>query len=288
MPRFLDGDPQPRVLISGETAGTGASTTAKRLSSLLDLPIISGGRFFRGLANRFEAFEAQHGELSVDETYLEFLKLYQTAFSTDGLNGIVPLLKEGIDQGADGVTLARFQGILKGRMERTGKVDTVWDYIVDQNTVIDALNKPGFIWESKLAILALQMDELQTVIAEQPPFALPYMQVLLQLSPEIAAQRVGEREGRAVDVEEILVRKQRDFSRYGQVYHIQGKSVEHEDLATAADVMINTAALSPDEVAVVVVQDYLRKIRVTGFSHRAFAQPAVRLMEAALARVKET
>lgn len=285
---FVDGDPQPRILLSGETAGTGASTSARHLSEMLELPIISGGRFFRALANRFERFQEERTDLSVDEAYQQFLLLYQQAFDSAGLDGVMKLLYPGIEQGADGVVLARFQGVLKAQAERTGTADPLWDYIVDQNTIVDALNKPGFVWESKLAILVLQFDELQPVILQQPAFALPYMNVLLQLSPEIAAQRIGQREQRQVDVSEVMTRKQRDFNRYGEIYHIQGKPVEHSDLAKAADTIIDTELLSPPEVAAKVVRNYLRKIQVTGFSRAAFAQPAVQLMESALTQVEET
>lgn len=251
---------QPKILISGETGGTGASTTSKLIAEKLSLPVVSGGKYFRALANRFDHFQKQHPELDFDAQYEAFLAVYEQVFKAQGLSGISHMIAEGIEQGAKGDAVAAFSAAIERAQQRKGQIDTVWDYIVDQQTIGDALEKPGFVWEAKLAILSLHFDQMRTVVQNAPTSALPYLHVLLTLDPEVAAQRVGQRESRDVHVNEILERKKRDFDRYGSLYSIRGRKVAHGDLARHADVSINTETITPPEVASEILRAYIQRL----------------------------
>jgi len=277
---------KPRIMITGETAGTGASTTSKILAEQLKLPIISGGRYFRGLANRFDLFQQERASLSQDHQYQSFLEKYQEVFSTQGLPGVSAILEEGIQQGAKGDILAKFSAAVETNQRKTGQIDTVWDYIVDQKTLSDALQQPGFVWESKLAVLSLSLDQLQSAITGVEFLAVPYLRVLLKLDPLVAAQRVGERENRQVDLDEILIRKQRDFARYGDLYQIGGQRVTHQDLYHHADVTIDTQHLTPAEVAIQVLGSYIDKIIAVVQEHEVFAMPVINDINSALSNLK--
>lgn len=278
---------KPRIMITGETAGTGASTTARILADHLRLPIISGGKYFRGIANRFSLFQTKNPSISFEQQYQIFLEEYQSVFSTQGLAGISILLDEGIQQGAKGDVLATFHTAVVANQKRTGQIDTVWDYIVDQSILHDALQSPGFIWESKLAVLALNLDQLQVIIMQSNALTIPYLRVVLMLDPAIAAQRVGERENRQVEVDEILVRKQNDFDRYGELYRIGGQKVSHQSLAHFADVKINTQYQAPTEVARQVLISYLEKIALISETEAVFALPAIMDIRHALSVLSE-
>jgi len=281
-----DAQLKPRIMITGETAGTGASTTSKILAEQLKLPIISGGRYFRGLANRFDLFQQERASLSLDHQYQSFLEKYQEVFSTQGLPGVSALLEEGIQQGAKGDILAKFSAAVEANQRKTGQIDTVWDYIVDQKTLSDALQQPGFVWESKLAVLSLSLDQLQSAITGVEFLAVPYLRVLLKLDPLVAAQRVGERENRQVNLEEILIRKQRDFTRYGELYQIGGQGVTHQDLYQHADVTIDTQHLTPAEVAIQVLGSYIDKIITEMQEQDVFALPVLNDINSALSSLK--
>jgi cytidylate kinase len=277
---------RPRFLITGETPGTGASTTSKILAEQLKLPIISGGRYFRGIANRFHVFQQEHSHFSVEDQYLAFLDIYQEAFLKNGLVGALALLEEGIEQGAKGDVLARFSAAVEDNQKKTGQIDKVWDYIVDQKTVIDALTQPGFIWESKLAIVSLYLDQLRAVISEIEDSTLPFLSVLLSLDPVIAAQRVAQREDRQVNVEEILIRKQRDFDRYSDLYQINGRKVSHDDLFKYADIVINTENITAHRVAVTALGAYVEKVSLLTYSPEAIAVPMLIDMNNALTNLR--
>ena len=146
---------KPRIMITGETAGTGASTTSRLLAEQLDLPIISGGKYFRTLANHFAIFQKENSNWSLNKQYQSFLEMYQRAFDD---NEVDSLMEKGTVDMVKGDVLANFQEAIEENYRRTNQTDKVWDYIVDGKTISDALQKPGFIWESKLAILALELD----------------------------------------------------------------------------------------------------------------------------------
>jgi cytidylate kinase len=265
---------KPRILISGETGGTGASTTAKLLANFLELPLISGGKYFRALANRFQVFCEQHSDSSLDTQYLSFLYLYEERFAKDGLAGISTLIEEGIRDGAHGQTLARFSQAIEASSKRNGGVNPIWDYVVDQKTIDDALRQSGFVWEAKLAVLAFEIDQLAAV-ASRSDSAIPFLRVVLTLDPVVAAQRVGSREGREVAVDEIMVRKQHDFARYGHLYQIGGQKVMHEDLARFADIAINTENTDPNEVVAKILKEYLRLLSAFGEFEKSLALPVI-------------
>ena len=244
------------------------------MANSLELSVISGGKYFRALANRFQVFCEQNSDLSSDQQYLLFLKLYQERFSQDGLEGILSLIEEGISNGAHGEILARFGQAIEASSKTTGEVNPIWDYIVDQKTFDDALRAPGFVWESKLAVLAFKIDQL-AVVARQSNSVVPYLRVVLTLDPVIAAERVSEREGRAVSVDEILIRKQRDFARYGELYQIGGQKVLHDHLVQSADVVIDTENTDPNEVAVTILKKYIQILSTLGVWEKTFAHQAI-------------
>ena len=105
---------------------------------------------------------------------------------------------------------------------------------------------------------------MQAVVRQNSSMVLPYLKVLLSLDPAIAAQRIGQRENRQVAIEEILVRKQRDFDRYSDLYQINGQEVTHQDLSRLADVIIDTEKNGPTEVATKILHAYIQKLSVTG------------------------
>jgi|GEM_PF-1381470 len=277
----------PRILITGETGGTGASTTSRLLSELLEQPNISGGRFFRAMANRFELFQTQNVALTNSEQYNRFLLLYQETFQHIGVEGISILLGDGLDQQADGNQLARFQVAITESQVRTGQLDSVWDYIVDQHTLLDAFQKPGFIWEAKLAILALEIDQLQSVITDRRIFALPLLKVLLQLDPAVAAERVGQREKRQVSVAEIALRKKRDFERFGKLYTVRGTPVVHADLLQAAELAINTEQFSPKEVVSQIIWHYIKKVKLLTEAEPSLSFSFIQNLATALAELQD-
>jgi cytidylate kinase len=272
----------PRIMITGETAGTGASTTSKLLAESLKLPIISGGKYFRALANLFNVFQGKNNGLSLDEQYQSFLRIYQQVFGQEGLGGVTTLMEAGIAEGARGDVLATFSAAIDNSFKKNGRIDTVWDYIVDQKTISDALQQPGFVWESKLAVISLELDQLQSVVSQSSFLTFPYLRVLLSLDPEVAAQRVGQRESRQVDVEEVLLRRQRDFDRYGNLYQIRGQRVAQRDLSRFADVVINTESTNPKEVATKVLNAYLQKISFVGQSELVLALSVINEINKAL------
>ncbi len=246
------------IMVTGKTAGTGASTISKHLEQHLGFPIISGGKHFRALANHFNTFREENSDLSLNEQYQSFLKMYQHAFDSNTADF---LMGKNEAEMVKGDVLAIFQKAIEENYQFTGQTDKIWDYVVDRKTIIDAFSKQdGFIWESKLAILALSLDQMQTVVKQNANMTLPYLKVLLSLDPAIAAQRIGKRENRPVKVEEILERRKRDFDRYGNLYQINGQRVTHQVLADFADVTIDTQENHPEEVVKKILLAYIQKL----------------------------
>ena len=97
---------------------------------------------------------------------------------------------------------------------------------------------------------------------------------------------MSERENRQVDLDEILIRKQRDFARYGELYQIGGQKVSHQDLYQYADVTIDTQSLSPAEVAIRVLGSYIDKIITVGQEREIFALPVINDLNTALSSLK--
>lgn len=276
-----------RWLISGKSGGTGASTTANLLAEHLQLPVISGGKYFRAFAAEFHQYQqAQRlaGELETEnDIYNQFLKKCQEILAEQKISGLLEFLKTGLRTGADGEILANFSlAIAKAtpKSDAEPNADTFWDTVVDQVTIAEALSKPGFVSESKLAILKLELDEMQPVVSLYDGLALPYLKVLLSLDPKLAAQRIGQRENRAVSPDEVTTRQLRDFARYKN-YHLQGKPVSFEDLTQHADVIIDTSQRTPDQVAVTAVEAYLHKIRQLSINP-FLAQPLIEQLSQAL------
>ncbi len=251
---------KPRIMISGETAGTGGSTTSKILSEALGLPNISGGKYFRGLANRFDKFITDHKNLGLDENYQYFLSMYEHAYKNDGLNGVNQLVGDGFAEGAKGDALAQFGAAIERNYEKTRRVDKVWDYAVEQNTILEALSKPGYVWEAKIAILALELDQMQSLLPQNEYSNTPYFKLLLTIDPKTAAELVGFRESRVVTGKEITQRRDRDFARFGELYTINGKPVRHSDLSMHAHTRINTKNIEQVEVANEAIRTYLEQL----------------------------
>lgn len=250
----------PRIIISGETAGTGGSTTSKILSDALGIPNISGGKYFRGLANRFNKYTIDNRHIATAQNYLDFLLLYENAYNQDGLNGVNHLVGDGFVEGAKGDILAQFGQAIESKFERTNKIDKVWDYAVEQNTILEALSNPGFVWEAKIAILALELDQMQNILPQNEFINTLYLKVLLSIDPKIAAERVGFRENRTVPASEITKRRDRDFARYGKLYTIKNIPIEHGDLSKHADIKIDTQNTEQDGVANRAMQSYIQKL----------------------------
>ncbi len=248
------------IMVTGETAGTGASTISKHLEQHLGFPIISGGKHFRALANHFNTFREENPNLSLNEQYKLFLQMYQNAFDNNAADSLMG--KNEADM-VKGDVLAVFHKAIEENYQLTGQTDKIWDYVVDRKTIIDAFSKKdSFIWESKLAILALSFDQMQAVVKQNANMTLPYLKVLLSLDPTIAAQRISKRENRPVKVEEILERRKRDFDRYGNLYQINGQKVTHQNLTDFADVTINTQENHPEEVVKKILSAYIQKLTI--------------------------
>ncbi len=282
---------RPRILISGESAGTGASTTSKLLAEHLSkpdspFPTISGGPVRRGISNRFRLFQNEHLGMSTDTQYQQFLTIYEKAYQERGLAGAIELLKTGIEEGAKGDVLGYFLDYLKERYEKTKEYDKVWDYITDERTLVNALKSPGFVWESKLAILALKIDQLKKITQFEPTLSHPYMGVLLKLDPAVAAQRIGQRENRVVSIDEVLKRKSEDFDRFNRLYTIGNKPVEHSDLAEHAELQVNTEFNTPSEVSVQILIAYLDKLHSLSQEKHVLAVPAMNDLYQALVAIR--
>ncbi len=278
---------EPRILLSGETGGTGASTTAEKLSKVLDIPVISGGKYFRGLAHQFELFrqeQLQSGEnLTELEMYEHFLSICLVIFEQHQLAGLLEFLRPSINSGANGEVLANFSAAIAKGTSQQKKIDPFWDHVVDQSTLQEALSMPGFILESKLAILKMELDESQDIVSAYHGLAVPFLKVLLQLHPAIAAKRIEARENRAVTKSEVLLRQKRDFTRYGQLYHIHARPVSFQDLAANADIKIDTFQNSPDQVVQRILQGYLEKVSQIGEYQSELAFPLIQKLGAGLA-----
>ncbi len=246
-----------RIMISGETAGTGGSTTSKILSEALGLPNISGGKYFRGLANRFNRYVFDNNHRGLDHNYQNFLQLYEHVYKEAGLSGVNQLVGDGFAEGANGDELAQFGAAIERNYERTRHVDKVWDYAVEQNTILDALSKPGYVWEAKIAVLALELDQMQSLLPKNDYSNTPYFKLLLTIDPKTAAERVGKRENRVVKTSEITQRRDRDFARFGELYTINGKSIRHKDLSIHANIRIDTKNIEQVEVANMALRCYL-------------------------------
>lgn len=287
MAKTPDTHYRPRVLITGEKGGTGASTTARLLAGSLDLPVISGGKYFRALANRFVDFKRENVRLSAADQYRSFLKLYRTQYQQAGLDKIGQLLTPGLTEGAKGDMLAEFGAAVEKHASEEGYVDPLWDRVVDGSTLQEAQVSPGFIWESKLAIIASSLDQFSREV-DSSFLTVPCLRVLLELDSVIAAQRVAEREDRHVTVDEIETRKRRDFHRYGEIYTIQGQSVTPQHLKMYADLRVNTASIPAPEVAVQIVETYLEKLQPLLVTNRSLYRPAVRELTTALESFKTT
>lgn len=275
-------DYQPRIMISGETAGTGASTTAKLLAEQFNLPNVSGGKYFRGIANRFDKHIRDNEYLSIAENYQVFLHMYQNAYNSGGIDEVNQLIGDGLLEGSKGNILEQFNTAIKNDYSRTHNLSKVWDYVVEKNTIRDALSQPGFVWEGKIAILALQLDQMQEVIPENEYSNNPYLNILLQVNSYIAAKRVGQRETRQVEVKEINDRKKHDYERYSQLYTIRGKAVRHSDLKKYSDIVINTESLEPALVRNKALTTYLKKIENVGSIHPSLAIPLINNIRTAL------
>ncbi len=273
-------------MIAGETGGTGASTTTKIVAQHLDLPTISGGKYFRGLANRFDAFHQQQGcEAMV--AYNLFLSLYERIYDTQGLQGVTQAMEEGIRDGANGEVLGKFEHVIEQAKKKNKKnVHQVWDYIVDQQTIQEALSKPGFVWESKLALIATELDQMQAIVPHNNYSSAPQLRVLLSLDPRVAAQRVGQREGRKVNTAEIKLRKKRDFDRYRELYQIHGHPVTPKDLVRFSDIQIDTQLLNAKEVSAQILKGYITKVSKLGQSEQVFAGPAIAEVTYALTQLQ--
>lgn len=275
-----------RVLITGVSGGTGGSTTATKTAERLHLPLISGGRYFRAFTQEFALFQTANARTSPELQYQQFLDLYSAAYARDGFKGIEKKISRSIGLPHNTERLQTFSALIDER-RKVGIFDTVWDLATDEMALNRAFTKrpgesKGFVWEAKLAILALHIKELQEIIVEQEEFALPFLKVLLTLPSAVAAERINTREGTQLTALDIEEQKRENFARY-QLYHINEKSIVPQDLFTYADVEISTEFNDPDTVVHLLLAAYMQKLLAAIERGNSEAEYAFLELEAALA-----
>lgn len=255
-PKFL-----PRIYITGETGGTGSSTVADILAETLHLPHISGGRYYRGIAHDYDIFKREHESMDESQTYLLFWNIYRNLLEENGIEGVDSRTKKYWELPNDEAVLTQFSTAVKTNAEQDGTLDGTYDYYVNEKVLSAALQQPGAVVVQKLT---QKIDELKPVITQYNNLAVPFLSVVLTASPNVAAARISQREKRMVTPEEILARRDRDWARYSELYHANGKPVKLHHLHQFADEVINTDNLSAQEVAEQIIRYYLLKIRIIG------------------------
>jgi cytidylate kinase len=291
MPANIDSL-SPRIHITGETAGTGATTVARVLAEKLRLPRISGGKYFRALAAQFDAYLRENSETgkSQPELYDEFLQQFLTVYQTKGFDGVLELLKQALKTGADGAVLANFHSAIAHHQETNRGSTILWDQIVDAGTLHESSDLAGYIWESKLAVVLHSVDQFRQLTAEpeHAALSLPILRVLLTVDLTSAAHRVAQRENRQVHTDEILQRQDADFARYGDIYTANTVPLKLEHLKETADLTIDTTELSPEEVVTQILGYYLTMISSWASENLSLSQPIVRLLLTALDEVSQS
>lgn len=274
---------QPRILISGEHGGTGASTVAEILSKILNIPIISGGKYFRGMAHHFLEFQLQYEWLAPENQYRAFLHMYRTVFEELGVSGVYDLIKPFFGHKSSEFALQNLTTQIKQNLEPDGTTNRDWDLYVNLMTMVAVLLSNGFVYEAKTAIAAGEFTEMQPIIAaydtststSQGNWVVPYIRVLLNVDPSVAAKRISDREERLITKQEVLERKDRDWRRYGEIFTIDGQPAKHRDLYRFADEVIDTEHLTPEQVAQQTIQYYLLKIRFLSQEEQVLARPLI-------------
>ncbi len=182
------------------------------------------------------------------------------------------MTKDAPPNGANDSELIKFTDAIEENTQLTGKVDGLWDNIVDHSSAQEALQNPGFVWESKLAILALYIDQLKTVVSEEDVLVRPFIKALLRLPTAIAVQRIGTRENRQVTEQEVIKLIEKNFNRFGSLYQMNGQSLTHDDLVKQADVQIETAENNPQQVVESILKAYMRKVALV-HDHAYYTTP---------------
>ncbi len=272
-----------RFLIAGTWGGTGATETGKLVAKEMDLPRISGGKFFRAIANEFDIFHRSKPGLDATQAYEEYLAKMQDLFDREGLAGVLLYLEESITKDVDDEIAGKFQEILKAKAESTGKLDTLWDFLTDQCIVNYASTQPGWVIESKLAIAVLKIDQLKLAVANPEIFTVPTLATLQTVDINEAARRVAQREGQS-SPEKLLARRDRDFGRYGEMYTVDGQPLSHTDLLEFADIEIATDHLDTPDITGLMYLKYLEKATIAAQSEPVFATPIMDELKEVLKR----
>lgn len=277
---------KPRIFISGETGGTGASTVAGELSKVLQIPRISGGRYYRGIAHDYAAYKKEHHGMDEAGMYLSFWNRYCDLYETQGITGIDTLTKKYWELPNDEVVLRELNAAIKANAQLDGELDGIYDRYVNEKVLAAALQEPGAVVEQKLT---REIDELKAVIQKHNNLATPYLSAVLTASPEVAAARVTQRESHhIVTPGEILDRQKRDWARYSELYHVDGKPVKPYHLFQFADEVVSTNDLSAKEVAEQIIRYYLLKIRFLSVTEQWMARDIIATLAHGLEQLKLT
>lgn len=278
---------KPRIFLSGETGGTGASTTSKLLARHLAVPLISGGRYYRAIARHFDSF-CEEQRSSTDAVYQRFLNSYQEQYELTGIQGANSLLEPFQDCPPSEDVLSNFNRYVAVHATKDGGLDSVWDYIINEKLLSEALQQPGFVVESKLAVVSVQIDQMLSVVKQYNNLVLPYLAIVLSLDPQVAASRISQRENHNASEQDVLSRKAMDWARYSSLYTLGGRPLKHSDLYRLADEVINTEQQSPEQVTATILEYYSLKIGFLSQAEQALAQPILIRLNQALQNLGES
>lgn len=250
MPSKLE-TPPINILIAGQP-GSGGSTLRDNILALpnLELEKVSGGRIRRAYAQHWQEFSQGQNQDDAASNWRTFSDQYHLAYEQRGYQGVVELFDEHLDLPPDTESLNAFNVA----QAQYGASENLWDLIIDASLYHKLLTSDhSVLIESKLATILDLIDELHRMAIENPVLSQPLIKILLVVEPEIAAQRISRREGRTITVDEVQVRNEADWERYGRFYHIDGKPLTFDDLVAASHV-IDTSYLTPEEVLAEVLR----------------------------------
>ncbi|HYD34595.1 MAG TPA: hypothetical protein VD999_00855 [Vitreimonas sp.] len=219
------------LLVTGETGGTGATTLSKNLSSLVEEKRITAGTLYRAFAYlwHYEALNLATEDIS--QTWHRFLNTLTTLDSEYGLTGIWHYLETSdyrpIHQPQNAQILNAFTQTLERYSPTNLTIDNLTDRDMLRQATELAYNNLGFVLDAKLAIIAEYTEQLKPYY---PALCLPAIKMLLYSSPAVADGRSSKRENSATVVENVLTRRDADWSRYKNYRHENGQPLHYSML----------------------------------------------------------
>lgn len=268
------------VTIQGEGPGTGQTTARENTAKVLGSQDNPVEELYAGLIMRSFAQQWEEKFLPHNKTWAEFeshIKQINEGLTDRTINP-TQLLNSPPEYNEDQVKqfIKDFQSNFEDKTLIDNTIDTSLALLIADNT-------PRItVVEGKFALGVLIADRFMPTIAS---VRRPIVKIILECSPETAAQRITKRRQEKGELPEYLnpeklqkavtetqaivsERSKRDQQRYQEIYDISLQDIRNDDSVT----VIDTTELSPEEVLLTILQAIAAQI--PEFSHSLLDQIA--------------